>query len=118
MTEAFLAVLRSLHILAGSVALATFWIPWLVKKGARVHRRVGWVYTLAMAVVSASALISCIWRSLDASPDNDRNAHYWFWAWVLPGLLGGVAVNFASRHWQRALRVAPPESHSAASHPD
>jgi len=226
MSEAFMAALRSLHIAAGGVALATFWIPWLVKKGARVHRRVGWVYTLAMAFVSASALISCIWRSLDASPDNDQQAHflgligllsaaslsygvralrpnsaqyrslwdlasaillftagvlcalvgvahlrplwcifgagsalgsfaqlrfwlrpavtrtdrvlqhmtgmgtsciatvtaflvvnienlglraYSFWVWVLPGLLGGVALSFASKRWQRALVAAQPE---------
>ena len=62
MFEAFIAGLRSIHIVAGAVALATFWIPWVVKKGARVHRRVGWVYALAMAIVSATALISCIWR--------------------------------------------------------
>jgi hypothetical protein len=229
MSEAFLAALRSLHIVAGGVALGTFWIPWLVKKGGRAHRRAGWVYALAMAFVSASALVSCVWRCLDASPDNDQSAQflgligllsaaslscglralratsaqrrslwdlgialllfgagalcavvgvahrrplwcifgagsalggftqlrfwlrpvmtrtdrvlqhmtgmgtsciatltaflvvnignlglraYSFWVWVLPGLIGGIALSFASKRWQRALVAAHPKSRS------
>lgn len=93
MSEAFMAALRSIHIVAGGVALATFWIPWLVKKGARVHRRVGWVYALAMAIVSASALVSCIARSFDASPDNDRAAQFL----GLIGLLSAANVCYGLR---------------------
>jgi uncharacterized membrane protein len=104
MSEAFLAALRSLHIVAGGVALATFWIPWLVKKGARVHRRAGWVYTLAMAVVSASALVSCIWRSLDASPDNDQFAHFL----GLIGLLSAASLSYGVR----ALRAPSAQRRS------
>jgi hypothetical protein len=93
MPEAFIAALRSIHIVAGGVALATFWIPWLVKKGARVHRRVGWVYALAMAIVSVTALVSCIWRSLDAFPENDRNAQFL----GLIGLLSAASVSYGLR---------------------
>jgi hypothetical protein len=35
---------------------------------------------------------------------------YSFWVWVLPGLLGGVALSFASKRRQRALVVAQPQS--------
>ena len=98
MFEAFIAALRSIHIVAGGVALATFWIPWVVKKGARVHRRVGWVYALAMAVVSGTALLNCIWRSFDAAPDNDRDAQFL----GLIGLLSAANVSYGLRALRRA----------------
>src|SRR5678815_4348797 len=46
-----------LHIAAGSVALASMLIPILTRKGGLVHRRAGWVFVGAMAVVSATALV-------------------------------------------------------------
>lgn len=93
MFEAFIAGLRSIHIVAGGVALATFWVPWVVKKGARVHRRVGWVYALAMAIVSVTALVTCVWRCLDASADNDRDAQFL----GLVGLLSAANVSYGLR---------------------
>jgi hypothetical protein len=104
MSEAFIAALRSIHIVAGGVALATFWIPWVVKKGASVHRRVGWVYASAMAVVSVTALVTCIWRSLDAAPDNDRQAHFL----GLIGLLSAANLSYGVR----ALRATSAERRS------
>ena len=41
----------ALHIAAGTLALATFWIAGLVKKGTLLHRRVGQAYLLAMAAI-------------------------------------------------------------------
>ena len=93
MFEAFIAALRSIHIVAGGVALAAFWIPWVVKKGARVHRRAGWAYALAMAIVSVTALVTCFWRSLDAHPDNDRDAQFL----GLVGLLSAANVSYGLR---------------------
>lgn len=104
MSEALMAALRSIHIIAGGVALATFWIPWVVKKGARAHRRVGWVYALAMTVVSVTALVSCIWRSFDAFPDNDRAAQFL----GLIGLLSAANVSYGVR----ALRATSPQRRS------
>lgn len=98
MSEALIAGLRSIHILAGGVALVTFWIPWVVKKGARAHRRVGWVYALAMAIVSSTALVTCIWRSVDASPENDRDAQFL----GLVGLLSAANVSYGLRVLRRA----------------
>jgi hypothetical protein len=45
---------RGLHIFAGGVALASMWIPILAKKGGPWHRRGGWVYAGAMALVTVS----------------------------------------------------------------
>jgi uncharacterized membrane protein len=50
------------HALAGGLALAVFAIPLISKKGARLHTRVGWVYTGAMGVVGVSALVITPWR--------------------------------------------------------
>lgn len=104
MSESFVAALRSIHIVAGGVALATFWIPWVVEKGARLHRRVGWVYALAMAIVSVTALVSCIWRSFDASPDNDQRAQFL----GLIGLLSAANVSCGVR----ALRATSARGRS------
>ncbi len=46
-----------LHIAAGSVALASMLIPIVAIKGGRLHRRAGWVFVGAMAIVSATALL-------------------------------------------------------------
>jgi len=53
-------VLLGLHIAAGAVALAVFWIPLVTRKGGTTHRRVGKLYTYAMlaAVAGALALVS------------------------------------------------------------
>jgi hypothetical protein len=50
-------VLRTLHITAGVAALLVFWVPLVVTKGNRVHRRVGWVYVTAMFVAAATAML-------------------------------------------------------------
>ena len=39
-----------IHIAAGTVALAAFWVPLFARKGGPVHRRAGWIYLIAMAV--------------------------------------------------------------------
>jgi hypothetical protein len=46
----------SLHGLLGIVALATFWIAGLARKGSPVHRAAGKVYLAAMLVLLASAV--------------------------------------------------------------
>lgn len=49
-------VLMTLHVAAGVVALATFLIPIAVHKGGRIHRRAGWAFVGAMAVICLTAL--------------------------------------------------------------
>jgi uncharacterized membrane protein len=46
-----------LHIAAGSVALLSMWVPMVSRKGGALHRRSGWVFVTAMAVVSITALV-------------------------------------------------------------
>jgi hypothetical protein len=81
------------HILAGVVALATFWIPWLVTKGSTLHRRAGWVYTSAMLGVSVSAWALAALRYFDSKPANDRAAQFLAFA----GLLAASSVSFGLR---------------------
>jgi len=45
------------HIAAGSVALASMWVPMVARKGGVLHRRAGWVFVAAMATVAISAVI-------------------------------------------------------------
>jgi uncharacterized membrane protein len=49
-------IVLSLHGLLGALALATFWIAGLSRKGSPVHRAAGKVYLGAMAVLLVSAL--------------------------------------------------------------
>jgi hypothetical protein len=53
---------RWMHIAAGAVALAVFWIPLVAKKGASVHVRAGWVYVSAMIAVAITAAVVCGYR--------------------------------------------------------
>jgi len=48
--------LRWIHIAAGTLALIAFWVPVAASKGGRLHVRVGWFYTICMAIVVATAL--------------------------------------------------------------
>lgn len=49
---------RFLHVLAGSIGLAAFWVPIFAKKGAKVHVRFGQVYVWSAYVVLAAAAIA------------------------------------------------------------
>jgi uncharacterized membrane protein len=57
-------ILRTVHIAVGSLALVVFWLPLLLAKGSRWHRRIGWVFVSAMAFVSASGLALSAYRWL------------------------------------------------------
>jgi hypothetical protein len=47
--------LRWTHIAFGSIALTLFWIPVAVRKGGRLHVRVGWAYAVCMSAVVLTA---------------------------------------------------------------
>jgi len=47
-----------LHISAGAAALLVFWIPLVARKGGRTHRRAGWVYVTAAAIVAVTGMAS------------------------------------------------------------
>jgi hypothetical protein len=48
------------HIVAGSLALALFWLPMLAKKGSPIHRQSGRYYAYLLYGVSMSGIVSCV----------------------------------------------------------
>ena len=57
--EAIFKIILYTHIAAGSISLILFWIPVLVKKGSKVHNKIGMVYVYFMWIVVISAGILC-----------------------------------------------------------
>ncbi len=80
------------HIAAGTVALLTFWLPWVVKKGGALHRRVGWAFVGAMTVVSISGIVVSIARLLDSEAANDPGALFLFGVAVLSGANASMGI--------------------------
>jgi len=58
--EAFLELNRWVHISAGFIGLAAFWVPLFVRKGARVHRRAGSVFRFTAMLVIGAAGVSVL----------------------------------------------------------
>lgn len=76
-------IMRWLHIVSGFLALCVFWIPIVTRKGGRTHHRVGWLYVIAMGIVSVTALFMGIYRiAWDAGPDPDAIPYSWFLLFV------------------------------------
>jgi uncharacterized membrane protein len=50
------SMLVSLHGLAGAIALPTFWLAALARKGSPLHRRSGQIYLLAMIAIMLTAV--------------------------------------------------------------
>jgi uncharacterized membrane protein len=101
------AVFRLVHISAGVLALLTFWIPLVARKGGRLHRNVGRIYAWSMGVVAVSALGIVIARLSDADRANDASAIF----------LGYIALlSFSSaRIGIRALRTRARTTASRAA---
>lgn len=85
MLELVFSFSRFVHIAAGAVALLAMWLPLVSRKGARVHRRAGWVYVLGMGVVAATALLMSGIRISDGISGNDRSALFLAYVAVLSG---------------------------------
>lgn len=58
----------TLHVIAGTLALATFWLAAMLRKGSPRHRLAGRVYLLAMATVIASGVPLTLQRFLAGHP--------------------------------------------------
>jgi hypothetical protein len=73
-----------LHAAAGGLGLVSMLVPLLARKGGRLHRRAGWVFTLAMGIVAVTGLaIAAAWllAPLGAKPpervlDPEATARY------------------------------------------
>ncbi|CAM3464988.1 DUF2306 domain-containing protein [Brevibacillus invocatus] len=76
-------IMRWLHIVSGFLALCVFWIPIVTRKGERTHHRVGWLYVIAMGIVSLTAFFMGMYRiAWDAGPDPDAIPYSWFLLFV------------------------------------
>ena len=51
-------IVLGVHIIAGAAALLVFWIPLVTRKGGRTHRRAGWAYVTAAAIVALTGIAS------------------------------------------------------------
>jgi uncharacterized membrane protein len=94
----FFSIVRGIHIAAGMTALAAMWIPLVTRKGGRAHRRAGWVYVGAMAVVASTAVVVSGWRLLYDDDPARRNFSYFL-------LYIAVLAASATSHGVRALRT-------------
>lgn len=54
--ELLLEALLFAHVAGGAVALVSFWVPALTRKGSPVHRKAGRIYVRGMSVVLATSL--------------------------------------------------------------
>jgi len=101
------------HIAAGAVALSVFWLPLVTKKGGRAHRRAGWVYVVAAAVIALTGLVNCGRMLTDDNPKNDRAGIFLAYIGVLAGanaLLGVRALQTKRRTTaaRSPIDIAPP----------
>ena len=60
--------IATVHAIAGTVALATFWTAAFVRKGGTVHRRVGQAYLLALAGIVLSGALLALGKWLQGQP--------------------------------------------------
>lgn len=105
MLESAIAVVRGLHIVAGAVALCTFAVPIVVRKGNALHRRFGWAFVVAMVVASIASWIIAPLRMIERAPERWPSSI--FLAYV------GVMSFTAAVYGVRILR----QKRRAAAHP-
>lgn len=95
------------HVGFGFAALVLFWIPIVVKKGGKLHNRIGWVYVVAMSGVAFTAVYMALWRLLlDENKTDTTIAFAWFLMFI--AILSAVTAFFGIRtlRARRAKRSA------------
>lgn len=65
MTATVFDAFVKLHVLAGFLGLASFWIPVVAKKGGRLHIQAGWVFAISMLAAAISAVLISLWTLMD-----------------------------------------------------
>jgi uncharacterized membrane protein len=99
-------IARWVHIICGFLALAVFWIPVVTKKGGRTHNRVGWIYVIAMWIVSFTALFMGLYRLMwDAGPDADAIPYSWFLIFI--SILSSSTAWYGLRVLRHKRRIGP-----------
>jgi uncharacterized membrane protein len=96
-------LLRGVHIAAGFLALLTFAVPLIARKGGLLHRRVGWVYVYGMYVAAATALLIVPIRMIERPLAQWRGPV--FLAYV--ALLSFTSARFGVGVLQQKTRTAP-----------
>jgi len=95
-----------LHIAGGTAALLSMVIPLVTRKGARTHRRSGWVFVAGMAVVSITALLLSGARFFfDPRPEAKAFSLFLFYIAILTGESVSSGI--------RALRTRDRTEHRA-----
>lgn len=98
------SVFRLVHIGAGALALLSFWIPLVARKGGRLHRNAGRFYASTMGLVATSTLVIVSARLSDRYRANDAFALF----------LGYIALLSASSAWS-GIRAVRTQTRSAPS---
>lgn len=101
------------HAVAGGVGLVTMLVPLLATKGGRLHRRAGWVFTLAMGVVAVTGIaIALAWllAPLEVKPparalDPEVQARYVAALRRAGVFFGFIAVFVGSAAWQGVVAI-------------
>jgi uncharacterized membrane protein len=99
-----LKMILALHVAAGSTALVSMWIPLFARKGARLHRKVGQVFVVAMTIVSITALVLSAARFLLDLSVQGRRAGLFL---LFVSILTGTAVSCGVRVLRAKNRVGP-----------
>ncbi|WP_193568332.1 DUF2306 domain-containing protein [Gracilibacillus saliphilus] len=94
---------RISHIIAGFLALFIFWIPIVVRKGGKIHRKIGWVYTYSMAVVAITAFYMGFYR-IFYDPAGDQTFS-WFLVYI--AILSAATAWYGIRVLQFKKRKTP-----------
>jgi len=84
--ELFDKIILTIHVAVGFASLLSFLIPVIVKKGSKIHRKVGWIYVYSMWVVVVTAII--------LSVNNALQGRY-----ILTAFLGMLALITACPLW-------------------
>ncbi len=110
MLQTIVVALRWVHIPAGLIGLAVFWLPLVVKKGGRLHRRAGWLFVVCMGLASVTAAGLAVVRLLIAA---DSPGGLTFAASLGPiflfnvAMLSGVSVHHGVAILRQKGRQAP-----------
>lgn len=94
---------RILHVIGGFVALFTFWIPIVTKKGGKIHIFSGWIYVAAMSLVSISAFHMGIYRIFD--PNSTSEVFSFSLFLILISILSGSTAYYGLRVLRNKKRV-------------
>lgn len=81
--------IRAVHIVAGTLALGSFGVPLISRKGGPLHRRAGWIYCYSMWAAAVAAWAICAARLIDDDASNDVPA-------VFLAFVGLLAANGAA----------------------